>query len=163
MLPSSLLLFFFSFAFRASHAVGLVFVCLFFLKKKNCYSRKKKKKKKNCTTRSSHSSLPLLTFSLSPPPLFLNFILLLLLLLYSYQSLSYLNTGTAAPLRKRVESRFDEIKERIEDSGVHCLTDEQRHWLTKLCADTRRYITEVPPSIQRRLSAVTNHLIEEGG
>jgi hypothetical protein len=158
MLPSSLLLFFFSFAFRASHAVGLVFVCLFFLKKKNCYSRKKKKKKKKLhnsvftlLTPSSHLlSLPLLNF-------------LFILLLYSYQSLSYLNTGTAAPLRKRVESRFDEIKERIEDSGVHCLTDEQRHWLTKLCADTRRYITEVPPSIQRRLSAVTNHLIEEGG
>ena len=75
-----------------------------------------------------------------------------------YQSLAYLNTGTAAPLRKRVESRFDEIKERIEDSGVHCLTEEQKGWLLKLCADVRAYVTQVPPSIQRRLGVVTSHL-----
>ncbi|GBG69142.1 hypothetical protein CBR_g3841 [Chara braunii] len=74
-----------------------------------------------------------------------------------YQCLNQVR-GETKVFKRRIETRFEEIKHQTEQQPAPILSDSCKRWLRQLITDLREVIARFPPSIRGKLSAVQQAL-----
>ena len=75
-----------------------------------------------------------------------------------YQSISQAGSSQLSPFKKRIEAKFEIVKQVTEKTDKPGLPEDLRVWIRAICAEISGVIASVPPSLARRLSPLLVHI-----